>query len=321
MRKTLIISIIIIFSFLKISYGVKFTPELKLSAQFLTKKEKKYLGLPGNCKEFKISQIKSEIKVIEFINIYCFACQKQAPEFNKFYENVKNKNIKFIGIALGNCLNEVEHFKKRFKIKFPIVPDPNYKVYEKIGGTRTPFTLILKNNKIIYEHLGFIENYKPLYCAIFGKNFKKKVVIHEHKFKTLKLTDNFIIQKIKPKFNKIEDVKKFKNYYKVYADNKIYYVVAITSQSVCNICHPLQFIYIITEDGKIYDLIPIYLTKRFNKKISDREFDKLRAKLLGKSVLKHLTFNKKVDAITSATITSSMIFYFLNQAKQILPIK
>jgi hypothetical protein len=216
-------------------------------------------------------------------------------------------------------LQEIKIFKNKFKINFPIVPDEKLKVYEAIGGTRTPFTLILKDNKIIYGHLGLISDYNELYAVLLDKKTFYKVIAKE-KHKPKPVSDNLVIEKIKPKFKNISDIKKFKNYYKVLADGKIYYVVVVNSSSVCNICHPVQFIYIVTQDGKIYDFIPIYITKRFNKEWSQEEVDKMRSRLIGRTILKELTFNRNIDAVTSATISSSMIFHFINQAKNFLPV-
>ncbi len=296
-------------------------PDVYLNGKYLTKCEKEYLGLPQNVDKFKITQIPSTYKVIEFINIYCFACQKQAPDFNKFFENIKNqKNIKVLGIAIGNSINEIKIFKGKFHIKFPIIPDEKFKVYESIGGTRTPFTIILKNNKVVYGHLSVIENYNELYAVLLDKKTFNKI-IQKAKYHPKPLEPNFVISKIKPKFKKIEDVKVYKNYYKVYADGKIFYVVPVSTPSVCNICHPVQFIYIVTSDGKIYDFIPVHLTKRFNVKWTQKEVDEMRARLIGKNILKNIIFNKNVDAVSSATITSSMIFHYINKAKDFLPLK
>ncbi len=320
-----IISFLLIFSInsflsssnLKINFPF---PKIFINATYLSSKEKEYLGLKKNCKKFLIKEIKAEFVILEFINVYCFACQKQAPNFNKFYRNLKDrKNIKFLAIALGNCKNEIINFKKRFKIKFPIVPDEKFEIYEKIGGTRTPFTLILKDNKIIYGHLGLISNYSELYSVLLDKKSFIKIVKNE-KFKPEPISDNLVIEKIKLKLKKISDVKKFKTYYKVFADGKVFYVVPVSSSSVCNICHPVQFIYIVNNNGKIYDFIPIYLTKRFNKKWNQHEIDKIRSRLIGKNIFKDLLFNKKIDAVTSATITSSMIFHLINQTKKSLPL-
>ncbi len=323
MKKIIVIFILITNSLL-FSSNLKLNsifPDIPLNGTFLKSYEKKYLGLKENIKQFTIPQIKAKYKIIEFINVYCFACQKQAPEFNKFYNNLKCKpEVKFIGIGLGNSNREIKSFKERFKIDFPIVPDKKFKVYEAIGGTRTPFTLILKDNRIIYGHLGLISDYNELYSVLLdNKSFYKVIAKEKHKPKPV--SDNLVIKKIKPKFKKITDIKKYKNYYKVFADGRIFYVVVVSSSSVCNICHPVQFIYIVTQNGKIYDFIPIHITRRFNKEWSQEEVDKIRSRLIGRSILKELTFNKDVDAVTSATITSSMIFYFINQAKKFLPIK
>ncbi len=321
MRIITFLLINIIFPSLLLASNLKINsnfPNTNFNGKYLTNSEKKYLELKGESAEFTINQIHSKYIVLEFINVYCFACQKQAPEFNKFYNKLKNKSdLKFFAVALGNTVKEINIFKKRFNIKFPIVPDEKFKIYTAIGGTRTPFTLIFKNKKIVYGHLGLIETYKELYAVLLAKQELNRIVQKE-KYKPEPIGDNFVIEKIKPIFSKITDITKEKNFYKVFADDKIFYVITVSSPSVCNICHPVQFIYIVDSKGYIVDFIPIHLTKRFNKTWNKKETEKMRNKLIGKNIFKNLQFNKHVDAVTSATITSSMIFFHINKAKNFI---
>lgn len=298
-------------------------PGIKLSINNLTNADLNYLGVRKN---FSVKDLNSEYIFIEFLNIYCFACQKQAPIYNKLFNEINNspelrKKVKFIGIALGNYKSEVDSFKKTHNIKFPIFTDPEFKVYTLIGGTRTPFTVILKDKKVIYTHLGLNRDYMSIF-----ENFKNDSFIAKsegsEKFSHLMSNEKIVLTKIKNSVKDFSSIEKFKNYYKIITKgNKVLYAVHILAKSVCNICHPMDFIYIVNSQGIITDFIPIYLTKRRNVKWNKDEISKMKKRLIGESIFKNLQFNKHVDAVTSATITSSMIFYYIKQVKNFLPIK
>jgi thiol-disulfide isomerase/thioredoxin len=111
---------------------------------------KNYLGLTDEG-SFPISQIKSQVVIIEIFNMYCNNCQREAPRVNELYQAVnKNQNlkgkIKMIGIGVGNTPLEVEVFKKTYAIPFPLFPDEDYSIHKATGEVRTPYFIGVKLN-------------------------------------------------------------------------------------------------------------------------------------------------------------------------------
>jgi peroxiredoxin len=129
--------------------------------------EKGYLGLSGNGK-FRSTQIKTKILVIEIFSMYCPYCQKQAPILNELYhaimENAHLKdNIKIIGIGSNNTPYEVNLFKKKYKVPFPLFPDKNRSIVGSIGGYATPTIFGIQVNedgthRKLYAKTGVIED-------------------------------------------------------------------------------------------------------------------------------------------------------------------
>ncbi len=113
--------------------------------------EKEYLGLAGNG-FFSISQIKTQIVIIEIFTIYCRPCQKIAPGIEELYQMIENDielkdRIKLIGIGAGNSRSEVEVFKKTFHTPFPLFPDNDFEIHEVLGDVRTPYFIAIKIKK------------------------------------------------------------------------------------------------------------------------------------------------------------------------------
>lgn len=111
---------------------------------------KNYLGLTGEG-SFAISQIKTQVVIIEIFNMYCNNCQNEAPRVNELYKAVdKDQNlkgtIKMIGIGVGNTPLEVEVFRKTYGVPFPLFPDEDYSIHKAIGEVRTPYFIGVKIN-------------------------------------------------------------------------------------------------------------------------------------------------------------------------------
>lgn len=123
-----------------------------------------YLGISGDGESFALNSIKTDILVIEIFSMYCPYCQREAPEVNALYENIEksrelDKRIKIIGIGAGNSLLEVDTFRNAFDVAFPLFPDRDYKIYEKLGEVRTPYFFAVdlekeKTGRVIYSELG-----------------------------------------------------------------------------------------------------------------------------------------------------------------------
>jgi peroxiredoxin len=125
--------------------------------------EKNYLGVSGSGL-FKIPQIKARIVIVEFFSMYCPICQKDAPGVNELYRlieknpDIKNK-VKLIGIGAGNSPYEVEVYKKKYDVPFPLFPDKDFVIHQACGEVRTPYYMVVKMNEdgthqIVHSQLG-----------------------------------------------------------------------------------------------------------------------------------------------------------------------
>jgi thiol-disulfide isomerase/thioredoxin len=132
--------------------------------------EKNYLGLSG-AGTFKIQQIKAKVVFIEIFSMYCPYCQGDAPKINELYQRIENDpdlktKIKMIGIGAGNSLFEVEVFKKKYQVPFPLFPDKDFVIHKVCGEPRTPYFIIVKLNddksyQIVHSQLGGFPGAEP----------------------------------------------------------------------------------------------------------------------------------------------------------------
>ena len=128
---------------------------------------KDYLGLSGG-DSFKIPQIKARVVIIEIFSMYCPHCQREAPTVNGLYQKIEDTpslkgKIKLIGIGAGNSPYEVNVFRERYHIPFPLFPDVDFVVHKAFGEVRTPYFVGVQLDKdgtdrIIYDKIGAFES-------------------------------------------------------------------------------------------------------------------------------------------------------------------
>jgi len=129
--------------------------------------QKQYLGLlEGD--HFSIGQVKAKIVIIEIFSMYCPVCQREAANVNNLFQLIQNnpslkERVKMLGIGAGNSSFEVDFFKKKYGIEFPLFSDADFSLHKKIGEVRTPhfFGVTLKEDhtfEIFYSKSGDVSD-------------------------------------------------------------------------------------------------------------------------------------------------------------------
>ncbi|MFC1712561.1 TlpA family protein disulfide reductase [Candidatus Poribacteria bacterium] len=307
--------------------------------------DKQYLGLEDDFKQI-LKNIDADVVIVEFMSVYCPSCQMQAPIFNELYSAIKKDatlqtKVKMIGIGVGNNKREVKHFVEERKIVFPILPDPKFAIYERlVPAVRTPYTIMLRRDRKgslipVDFHLGLIKPYESYLAKIRAllqqnEDALKQGETTDATYTELKLSAEELMAKVSESMIRLsgdEDIsvtlkvvsaRKEPKVYEGNSKNVRFFAVVVNREPVCDVCHAIQFIYTFDEKGKIVDFQSIYLTKYGNKVWDEKDIEKIVSRVVGRSILQPLGFDPEVDAVTSATITSAVMFQALSEGQKIL---
>jgi thioredoxin-related protein len=88
---------------------------------------------------------------------------------NNLFRDDKNlqKDVKIIGIGLGNNPDEIQTYRTSFKVEFPLIPDANKEIQQKLKITVVPYMVLVdKKGKILMSHVGPIENFDAFVSEI-----------------------------------------------------------------------------------------------------------------------------------------------------------
>lgn len=114
----------------------------------ITPAEAGQLGLPPGDKPFKAADIKAQAVILVVFSMYCPFCQKDGPELAKLNSLIAarglSNKLKLAGLGAGNSAFEVNVFREKFRISFPLIPDMDFSAYKALGQVGTPFYYILK---------------------------------------------------------------------------------------------------------------------------------------------------------------------------------
>ena len=108
-----------------------------------------HLGLSGPA-PWHLSGIKAKTVILVAFSMYCPHCQREAPVLNELNALIAgrglDKDVKLIGVGIGNSDFEVKVFKEKYAVVFPLFSDPDFKVNKEIGEVGTPFFYVLNMN-------------------------------------------------------------------------------------------------------------------------------------------------------------------------------
>ncbi|MCE5273575.1 MAG: redoxin domain-containing protein [Deltaproteobacteria bacterium] len=106
-------------------------------------KVRESLGLKQASGLFSLSEVKADILIVEIFSMYCPYCQRHAPMANKLYQAIQGRKdlkdrVKLIGIGIGNSAYEVNIFRQKYAVGFPLFEDKGGTAINSLPGIRTP---------------------------------------------------------------------------------------------------------------------------------------------------------------------------------------
>ena len=328
-------------------------PSVEITAD-LSKAEKDYLGIKST-RKFKLNEIQASVIIVEFFNKYCPHCQRQAPIMNELYQAIQQDvslkdNVKMLKIGSGNTTRQIKLLKQEKNIPFPLIPDDQFILHDEVGRPRTPFIIFFKKTDdgkgvVSATFLGMVlskdqllENIRTLINSDILVLDQEAPILSEKErspeFRDIsdEEFENMVAERLSEFDEKLlhfERVlvidKNFDIIYKVRSqlegkskkEDHIFFIRKIYRNTVCGNCHDAHFWFSFDTNGKILHFYPIYLPKAYNKLWSKDDLNSFNKRILGKSILKKLTFNPEIDAVTTATITSSLIYDTLSKTKDL----
>jgi peroxiredoxin len=141
-------------------------PDIELMGK-ISDQERQYLGLGGADGPWRLGDIKSKAVLIEVFSMYCPYCQREAPKVNELHALIESSglgsDVKLIGIGAGNTQFEVDFFRKKYQVSFPLFVDPDLTVHSATGKVGTPYFALIglrkgKEHVTLFSHLGPFED-------------------------------------------------------------------------------------------------------------------------------------------------------------------
>jgi thiol-disulfide isomerase/thioredoxin len=142
----------------------------------LTERHAEYLGVPVN-QPLNLSDIEADYLLVEIFSMYCPYCQAEAKHVNDLFDKITANHpdrLKLIGVGAGNTAFEVDYFREKYDIEFPVFSDSDYVIHKQVGQVGTPYFYLLEKQddgsmKILMIQEGPYEDTETFYKRIIGE--------------------------------------------------------------------------------------------------------------------------------------------------------
>lgn len=323
-------------------------PELALT---LTGPEhdRRYLGL-GDDPTFTPGQIKADLLLVEILNVHCVHCQMQTPSYNELFKLIEMNpqtrgRIKMLGIAVGNLPSEVEVFRRGYQVPFPVVADPRFVAHRALGVSGTPFSIYVRQDDsgqpgvVAKTHLGLNTDYRKVLVELQQLLNADPVSLRRQKAEAVRTRtaiaplygEEELAALVRGEFIKTGGSLIEFNRVELHSGRRVYtallrrgqeqvrlFAEVASRHSICDICHDVHFIYLFDSKARIVGFEPLQVTKYGNVLWNEQEAARMRQRVVGRYLTAPRPFDPKVDAVTSATISSAIIFDSLAQGEALL---
>ncbi|MBN2427615.1 MAG: hypothetical protein JXK94_04700, partial [Deltaproteobacteria bacterium] len=233
-----------------------------------------------------------------------------------------------------------------FQVAYPVVPDPDFQLYHALGAGVTPFSVFVRRTSYgqagvvagthtglhkkphqLLAELGSLVDLFPDELRARGpgqgavpKGIAEVVSADELETRLMLAFTRFgggAISAFQPlelasgRRVFLADTLGGKKQRRLFAE-------VVGRRNICDICHDVHFFYLFDSLGKVLAFEPLQLSKMGNKPWSREDVRKMRERLVGIDLAELQTFDAGVDAVTSATITSAVIFDAVSGGKTLM---
>ncbi len=121
----------------------------------------------------KLSDLKGKKVFINFWATWCTYCEKEMPDFQKFYDKYKDEGFILLGVDVGESKSKVQKFVDDINIDFPILLDTDSQTARNYGIRSFPTTIAVNEEGIVVvAKIGMItyEDMESMYSRFEDKN-------------------------------------------------------------------------------------------------------------------------------------------------------
>lgn len=119
----------------------------------------------------KLSSLRGSPVLLEFMDVDCLWCQREAGTLSALYANYSGRGVKFLSVDMNSdgaqdTADRITAFKTQYSTPWTYVMDPNQAVANTYGVTATPTMFLLDRSGVVVQKYIGATDYATLAAAL-----------------------------------------------------------------------------------------------------------------------------------------------------------
>jgi peroxiredoxin len=107
---------------------------------------------------------RGRVVLINFWATWCKPCEDEMPAMQRLYERLQGRGFELLAVSVDDSRDEVERFRQRLELDFPILLDPRKRVAGRYQSFRFPESwLVDREGRLVARFIGPREWDAPAY--------------------------------------------------------------------------------------------------------------------------------------------------------------
>lgn len=103
----------------------------------------------------KLSDFRGKVVLVDFWSSWCPPCRQEAPELQEAYEDFRDQDVEFVGVAIWDVDSETRKFRDAFELEYPIVVDSRGAIAVDWGVLGLPEKFFVdREGRIVKKYVG-----------------------------------------------------------------------------------------------------------------------------------------------------------------------
>ena len=249
-----------------------------------------------------------------------------------------------MAIGAGNDQWDIAPQEKLYD--FPIIADDDYRFHKLVGRPPTPFLIFARPHGagqllVVDSHLGRLEDSDVLLSMVrraFRTDVSRLAVKasetsgsaqEEMQELSLPVSEKQLMARVRQSLTlngkEAQDITEISlpGWGRIFSGKSVesrrtLFARVVARRIPCGDCHDVFYVYSFDADGNFIRFVPISIFKYGNQPWDAADAGKIQLRLQDRSLSTGIQFDRKVDAVSSATISSELVFHSIGQTAQVV---
>jgi len=107
--------------------------------------------------EVAVADLRGRVVFVNFWGTWCPPCRTEAPSLERLYQKLHDEGFEVLGVSIDGPgeASQVDAFREEFGLSFPILMDPQKKVYDAYHATGVPETFMIDpHGRLVERFIG-----------------------------------------------------------------------------------------------------------------------------------------------------------------------